>query len=32
MRYHNAVDASSNGRTLSFERNPDALWLDDYLR
>lgn len=30
MKYHQAVDHQDIGRLVSFKRNPNALWLDDY--
>ncbi len=32
FKYHRAADDKDSGRFLTFERNPDALWLDDYVQ
>ncbi|MDZ7816299.1 MAG: KamA family radical SAM protein [Planctomycetota bacterium] len=31
FRYHQAAKASNEGRVMCFDRNPEAVWLDDYL-
>jgi len=31
LRYHRAARGADEGRMLSFPRNPNAFWLDDYL-